>query len=679
MKFLVHTIYRLGDAGLSNAIISLELGVVLAALTDRVLVLKGNASPPGNVVQYPGMLNRYPSRVTDLLDLGVPWTGADQVDLAGLPARELCERPVWECVFYFPSHLSATSEDARNFAGTRSTFLTIDGAMAESPVLSFSGGPEGATLSFYSYFFYLDPDARSRAHRALLRMRPKSELAAFARKVAHDLGAFNAVHVRRGDFKKVFGVTTLNRTPAEAIEALDHHFARNRRLVILTDEADDPFFEDIKAAFRDHLFIDRHILENHREEFFDLPAHDSIALAYLSQLIAAESADFIGTMTSTFTALIQRMRGNAGKDEPFKFLWNELPSLDDPVERGRHPPSDCVPLDRGVMVEQCSGPYSWNRFNDRLNPAWMREWPEAFLTAATSAGPGRDGALRQAGAPTGVRAQDPDPAGCMISFLDCRVAVTTNRRDLLDAICGIFGMMIAPPHPTASAELRLEARDERAALVCDGRLVAESSDPSRLLRALYREVVCRFIECYPDLIWVHASCAASPPGAVVLPAEWGRGKSSLVVELYRRGWLFLADDVVAIDARHGCIIPFPGTPQIRSRLGQWVPRERLGKVPKKPLPLDPDQVARTPAPLCTIVFPHCRDRDGIELSPVSPGQAVARLLENCLSFVKNDDRTVGELCARAAELPAYELHFADPGQAAELLIKAHTRSLGPRP
>jgi hypothetical protein len=239
-------------------------------------------------------------------------------------------------------------------------------------------------------------------------------------------------------------------------------------------------------------------------------------------------------------------------------------------------------------------------------------------------------------------------------------------------------MMIPPSNQRPSTELRLETAQQRAVLTHDGRLVAENSDPARLIRPLYREVVCRLIERYPDLVWVHAGCAASPSGAVVLPAEWGRGKSSLVVELNRRGWLFLADDVVAIDVRTGSVVPFPGTPQIRPDRGRWLPREQLSEVPKTPLPLDPALVARTAVPLSSVVFPLCRDDDGTELSPVSPGQAVARLLENCLSFVKNDDSTIASLCARLAELPAYQLRFDNPRKAAGLLIEAQGRARGPR-
>ena len=42
VKSVVYTVYRRGGAGLSNLVMSVELGVVLASLTDRVLILKDN-------------------------------------------------------------------------------------------------------------------------------------------------------------------------------------------------------------------------------------------------------------------------------------------------------------------------------------------------------------------------------------------------------------------------------------------------------------------------------------------------------------------------------------------------------------------------------------------------------------------------------------------------------------
>ena len=118
---------------------------------------------------------------------------------------------------------------------------------------------------------------------------------------------------------------------------MDHHFRRDAPLVLLTDEMSDPFFTDIRRNYPNSLFLDQFILDNYRKDFLDLPCHDSIALAFLGQLIASESQDFIGSMTSTYTSLIQRYRGNSGKVEPFKFLWNELPDSDMKLERGRQP------------------------------------------------------------------------------------------------------------------------------------------------------------------------------------------------------------------------------------------------------------------------------------------------------------------------------------------------------
>ena len=92
MRYLVYTNYESGNSGLSNGIMSIEIGVGLAFLTNRFLVLEGNVSPPANIVSYGGRVDQErPSRVTDLLDLPVPWAEPGEVDLAGLAARELTD------------------------------------------------------------------------------------------------------------------------------------------------------------------------------------------------------------------------------------------------------------------------------------------------------------------------------------------------------------------------------------------------------------------------------------------------------------------------------------------------------------------------------------------------------------------------------------------------------------
>ncbi len=681
MKSVIYTIYRCGDAGLSNLIMSFELGVILSDLTDRVLILKGNKSPPANVVDYKGVVrNTYPSRVTDLIDLGVPWIDAEQCNLSSFAPHELCDQPVWESVFYFPAHLSTESEDIRAFAGNRRRFITVTEEQQEFPALSLSGGVEFDTLGHYSYFFYLDRASLTQAHDALRRMRPKKELSEFAARVAGSLGAFNAVHIRRGDFKVTTGVTTLNRKPAEVIELLDYHFSRDDRLVILTDEAEDPFFNEIRAAYGDHLFLDHHILENYGADFADLPAHDSIALAYLSQLVAAESQDFVGTMTSTFTGLIQRMRGNLRKPEPFKYLWNELPDPDDEPEPGRHAISYSVPLDKGVMVEEREGPYSWNRYNERINPSWMREWPESFLDEAAMIERAGDRKIATAETSETAIADTVNYSGsCRIAFQDDDVLVSSNHEDTVQSMKLLFEQMLSTRTSQTISKVRIQDNHGQAQLIVDGQNVDGKTDTSKILRRSYREIVSRFISRRPELVWFHAGCAASANEAIVLPGAWGRGKSSLVLALCERGWSFLSDDIVPLDPVKGLAIPFPGTPQVRSKANHALPREKLGTLAKAAVRLDPAKVAQQPHQVAMIVFPNYREGAPSELKPLSPGQAVGELLENSLSFTINDDATIQRLCAVVEKLPAYRLTFDDVDDAADLLISSHIPPVQPAP
>lgn len=677
MKSIVHTVYRSGAAGLSNLIMSLELGVVAASLSGRLLVLKGNNTPIANIVQYGGLVrNTYPSRVTDLIDLGVPWINWDKAFGARHAAKDICDVPPWEAVFYYPSHLSLDSDDFRSFAKGRNRFVTIDDELEQIPALAMSGGKNGHTLGFYSSFFYLDRTAQLRACDTLERMKPKKEISEFADRVVDELGSFNAVHIRRGDFKVTKGVTTLERKPAEVIAALDHHFGRDELLVILTDEADDPFFDDIKTAFSHHIFLDHHILQNFHADFSDLPAHDSIALAYISQLVASRSQDFVGTMTSTFTALIQRMRGNLGKEELFKFLWNELPPPGVKLEPGRHKIGDDIQLIKGVMVEDQEGPYSWNRVNHRLNVSWMREWPESFLDQAHLL-------ERASGRQLVYRSKDKEPAGeektgraesapYPVSFLGSTVSVNSANPGIRKSMADLFALMTTSVMTDPIGEVRIDVSPAVARLLVDGKTVGRGSSGAKLLRRSYREVVRLFIHEHPELVWIHAACAAGADGAVVLPGSWGRGKSSLILELCANGWTFLSDDIVPLDPFAKRAVPFPGTPQVRPRSNQILSRSQLGTLSKRAVPIEQSKVSNEPQPVSMVVFPNFVSNAEASLSPISPAQAIGELLENCLSFPKNDDASIQALCDMVADLPLYNLRFGDVTEAADLLIETYT-------
>lgn len=671
MKTLHFNIYRHGDSGFSNLLMSVELGVVLAALTKRLLVLSGNQTPPANVVEYnDGVSNRYRSRVTDLVDLGVPWVNEEDWSEECCVPHDLCTQPADSSVFYYPPGLSTQSEDFISFARGRQTFTTIDDEIAELPALAYSGGPGANTLCFYSYLFYFNRKAQEQAFNALAAMQPKEPYLEFAQRVAGDLGSFNAAHIRRGDFKLTRGVTTNNRKPEEVIAALDLSFRREDLLVILTDEADDPFFDDIKSCYNNNLFIDYHILDRYRSEFAELPMHDSIALAYLSQLIAARSKDFIGTMTSTFTATVQRMRGNLGLSEPFKFLWNELAPEGAELKPGSHVISDDVPLANSIMIEQFEGPYSWNRYNQRLSPSWMREWPEAFLHKDTKLSRSTNIFANT------VNDFEPDsgndsaysPPTFNIGFQESSVLFSSDDKSKIDEFSTMFAMMKSDHPHFQINDVRVHGLGDELRIALDGKTTGTIGDNGNYQRRCYREIVRCFIYQHSDMVWIHAGAAASDQGAIVLPGPWGHGKSTLTLELYNNGWQFLSDDIVPLEPNSNMAVPFPVTPKLRKGTGEALARHQVSGLKKIEIPLVQSGVAATPQPISMIVFPNFSKTETAALRTISPGQCVGKLLENSLSFPENSDEVIDSLCRMVEKIPAFDLQFRKSDKAAQLLI-----------
>ena len=668
MRYLHYTNYQSGGAGLSNGIMSIEVGAVLAHLTNRLLVLDGNRPPPANIVCYDGRVDTLrPSRVTDLLDLPVAWVEPDAVDLQGLDSLDLTTLSLADLVIYFPSTLNVSSADAQSFARDRRHWVTVSGAHEQVPVLRLSEEPLGPNvagrrdnLCYYSYLFYLDREARRSVYRLLQRMQPKPPFGELARRVARDLGAFNAVHLRRGDFKVTYGVTTLDRKPAEAIEAMDQLFSRKDPLVIVTDERDDPFFDEIKLAYPHHYFVDWHILDQYGADFARLPQTDSLSLACLSQLVAAESKEFIGTMTSTFTGLIQRYRGNRGKAEAFRYLWNELPESHHGIERGRHAISECVPLDRGQMIEQFPGPYSWNRVSPLLNPAWMREWPESFLLPEVIA----TGALPVTGAlpPTGalpamgggaaevVVAPAPAPPPRLhVCFENLQVAVGSRDAALTKRLASLLGAHPDTPARNVIATFEIFPSGTDCRIQRKGSPERTSCPPDQLPALLKQQIGTVFARARHRYAWLAAAAFVKAGRGLLIV-----GKATDSQETFRRlmglgGWVLLDGHVCAVRVDDLMLVPLG----VGDHAGPAARGERVAT------PLDSVVVMkRAPA--------HTKETT---LAPCAPAAAVAALISASLDFHLDRNRAVNWLCRIVEQRPATRVQFGGLREAAMKIAK----------
>lgn len=68
---------------------------------------------------------------------------------------------------------------------------------------------------------------------------------------------------------------------------------------------------------------------------------------------------------------------------------------------------------------------------------------------------------------------------------------------------------------------------------------------------------------------LHASAVNSPWGAVAVAAPTGTGKTTLALELIRRGWPLLTDDVLPLEASAEGVVAHAGTPHMNVAVDSW--------------------------------------------------------------------------------------------------------------
>lgn len=362
-------------SGFSNNKMSLDIAVVLAHLTGRVLVPYRFRMPRRSPVEDASGRVHEPLLVPDLFDIPVAWSDEylmkTWISVPG--ALECAWAPVFESVFAFPA--SSVNEDARfqAFRNGRRHVYAFDEQHEEVADLHINT----LALGHYSYYFFLDDERRRGVIDLMRRLRPKRPYGEVAERVAASLGAFNAIHVRRGDFvanelakEKISRTTSVS--GQEIVANLATRMDRDDPLVICTDGSSrEELFGPIQQYFRETIFLDRYLREsaNTRAMIAQLPRDDETVEALLTQLVASKAQVFAGTMFSTFTALIQRMRGLAGRDSSFLYCHNDFAS-------------PLVHYDRCEFLPVDDGPYSWNRIRYPLPSdaySWMREWPESFM------------------------------------------------------------------------------------------------------------------------------------------------------------------------------------------------------------------------------------------------------------------------------------------------------------
>jgi hypothetical protein len=170
------------------------------------------------------------------------------------------------------------------------------------------------------------------------------------------------------------------------------------------------------------------------------------------------------------------------------------------------------------------------------------------------------------------------------------------------------------------------------------------------------------------LVHIHAGVVSGRAGCVLLPAAPGAGKSTLTIALVHAGFDLLSDEV-ALLGEDLMVSPFPTAICVKQS-GIDVVARHYPHIRELPVHLrgDGKHVVYLPPPLgrvppdgtrrsvCGIVFPRYRQGTETMSRVLSPPEALARLLAQCLNVGRKlDHATVERLVRWISPLPCAEI------------------------
>lgn len=334
MRELHSHVYWYGQIGLSNARMSIECAAIYGKLSNREVFLYAP-----NPLQHS---NRF---FDDLFHLP---EGVSLVRLGLSPKGETI-RPYGENVVY------STTKAPYDFLVGRDNFI-ID-SVGGGDILSTS---HHMTLAFYSNVFYIDEESKFLMYNYIKdSFKPKRKYADICGDILGSLGVdrFNSIHIRRGD-RLAGGQPDI--PCRDIIGKIRESLNPDELLLIHTDEQDRQwFFPLLNSEYRKILFC---------EDFIAPYGLDGAESGLVSMMVASHSEDFIGTICSTFTSYINRMRMYNGKPEEFKFLF---PMMNVQLDK-----RGCM-IYRGGTYNPEKSTWSQLKMGDMMNVSfWAREWPE---------------------------------------------------------------------------------------------------------------------------------------------------------------------------------------------------------------------------------------------------------------------------------------------------------------
>lgn len=265
-------------------------------------------------------------------------------------------------------HHFATTEDMRKrFEGTMlwDAFGSGRSAITREEMQDFDLVEwTRSNLSAPAAFFFL-PKAEKQALLNAVKVRFLSQIEKLAADVIEQVGEYNAIHIRLGDFLVNYESDEYSVNAERFCRYVTANFPdRDLPVLIATDGLQEKeLFARIFDGYK-LIYIDELIFDEYRERYLQMPFTDFNVLTILNQLICAAGHTFIGTYRSTMTAVIHRLRQERYSKRDFNFFPDEK------IAR--------LLNDKMKIVPDRSGFFDWNRYSvlssEHRDIGWRREW-----------------------------------------------------------------------------------------------------------------------------------------------------------------------------------------------------------------------------------------------------------------------------------------------------------------
>ena len=318
-------VYGRGGCGVGNNIMSIQIGMIIARLTNRKLIL---------YLRDPVAFSDKGLFITDLFDFDAQIVFGE-ID----PLIPKIETDFSTCYY-------AGERPNDNFSLNRplvDIFSFTDPDIASST---------GNTLGWYSFKIFFNDYKRDCVEYLKKAIRVKERFVEMAEFIKPNLESNNSVLVRRGDFVDLdfFKQFTGN---SEELEYIIYNNFYHYPINIHSEETDRSFFSSIKnpVTLVTNIINDR------------FPNLDKCETGMVSFVIASQSEKFVGNIGSTFSNLIQQTRKINGLDEKFRYTFSNISVLNR--------------LGEEIRV---NGQYTWNQLKLRhwSDCNWQREFPECY-------------------------------------------------------------------------------------------------------------------------------------------------------------------------------------------------------------------------------------------------------------------------------------------------------------